>query len=310
MTRSTQQSRPARRVLRALVAWFGLSVMPAIAHAQDWQVGSMPSVSSGRYGADTRTDVFYTPITARRLFDKGDVTLVFPMLCVRGTGGLVVVNGSPVVPDVRTRTGVRGTPSTGTGTTSPATRGETTPVRTAGGTATVAPVVTTGPATTACGFGDVVIRGRYFVVDGRGPVPTVAVRGHVKAPTASTERGLGTGSPDEGVGVEISQPVGAGAVLLADAGYTVIGRPAGAEYQNTWWYDVGVGRDLAGGALNVSVFFEEYGAVIPGTVTSRDILAAATVKVAGGWRVHTAAMIGVSDGAPGYGATLGFSRRF
>ena len=30
-------------------------------------------------------------------------------------------------------------------------------------------------------------------------MPTIAVRAHVKVPTASAERGLGTGRPDEGV---------------------------------------------------------------------------------------------------------------
>ena len=57
---------------RALL-WVTLLLFPLNAYAQgeQWQVGTTPSFSSGRYGTDTRTDVFYTPVTARRLFDDG-----------------------------------------------------------------------------------------------------------------------------------------------------------------------------------------------------------------------------------------------
>ena len=82
---------------RALL-WVTLLLFPLNAYAQgeQWQVGTAPSFSSGRYGTDTRTDVFYTPITARRLFDDGDLTFVIPMTCIRGNGGVIVVNGMPV----------------------------------------------------------------------------------------------------------------------------------------------------------------------------------------------------------------------
>jgi hypothetical protein len=75
-----------------------LLVTPAVGVAQDgqWQFGSTPSFSSGKYGTDTRTDVLYTPITARRLFDDGDVTFVFPFTCIWGDGSVTLVNGSAV----------------------------------------------------------------------------------------------------------------------------------------------------------------------------------------------------------------------
>lgn len=274
--------------------------LPAAAAAQEqWQVGSAPSVFSGRYGTDTRTDVFYTPVTARRLFDQGDVAVVLPMLCVWGSGGLVVVNGSPIVPDRRTRAGASAegvTPSR------PAARGST-PIET--------PIAAAAaPVTSACGPGDVIVRARYYVLDGRGNVPSIAVRGHVKAPTADADRGLGTGKPDEGVGVEVSQPIGPVTALLLDGGYTAIGKPAGTDYRNTWWYDVGISRDLASGRVNVSAFFEEYGAVVPGTAIARDVLAAVTVKLAGGWRVQASGLFGLSDGSPDRGLSFGLSRRF
>jgi hypothetical protein len=284
----------------ALLLGGSMIVVPATTHAADeWQVGSAPSFSSGRYGTDARIEVLHTPIAVRRLFDDGDLTVVFPFLCVWGDGGVTVVNGTPIrtertdsvlAGDVRngdSTTGVRG---------ADADRAESAPGAAIPGQ--------------ACGAGDIVVRGRYYVVDERGWVPTVALRGHVKAPTASEARGLGTGRPDEGAGVEISRTLATGTLLMLDGGYTVIGDPAGVDYDDNWWYDVGVGQDMARGVVNLSIFFEEYSSIVPGLPAARDVLAAVTVRGAGGWRVQVSGQFGLSDGAPDHGLTFGLSRSF
>ena len=72
-------------------------VTPTASRADEqWQVGSAPSFSSGNYGTDTRTEVLQTPFTARRLFDRGDVSVVFPFTCIWGSGNVTLVNGVPV----------------------------------------------------------------------------------------------------------------------------------------------------------------------------------------------------------------------
>jgi hypothetical protein len=159
-------------------------------------------------------------------------------------------------------------------------------------------------------MGDIVVRGRYYVVDEGAWTPTIAVRAHVKAPTADAARGLGTGRPDEGVGVEISRSFGRGVMAMADGGYTTIGRPAGVEYQNTWWYDVGVARNIGSDAVNLSVFFAESRAIVAGLANPRDILVALNVRGASGWRIQLAGEKGLSDGSPDHGVTFGAARRF
>jgi hypothetical protein len=158
-------------------------------------------------------------------------------------------------------------------------------------------------------MGDISIRGRYYVIDERAWWPTVALRAHIKAPTANANVGLGTGRPDEGIGFEVSRTI-ANTTLMVDSGFTVIGKPVDIEFRNHWWYDVGIGQDLARGAINVSVFFEEFSAIVPGYVNARDVLAALTVKSMSGWRLQFAGEIGLSDGAPDHGFTFGASRRF
>jgi hypothetical protein len=275
-----------------LLLWVALLLLPLDAYAQggQWQVGTTPSFSSGRYGTATRTDVFHTPFTARRLFDNGDLAFVIPVTCIRGNGGIVIVNGLPVRQEridaataTTTRTGTTDTPRT---------------------TATAA------PARTDCGLGDIVVRGRYYAVDERGWLPTVAVRAHLKLPTARAERGLGTGRPDEGVGVEVSRTIAGGLLAMVDGGYTIIGDQAGSDFNNNWWYDVGLGQDLAHGVVNLSVFLEEYRALVPTVENARELLAAVSLRSEGGWRVQFTASAGLSNGAPDHGVAFGASRRF
>jgi hypothetical protein len=273
-----------------VVLWVSLLLFPLHAYAQgeQWQVGTTPSFSSGRYGTDTRTEVFYTPVTARRLFDNGDLTFVVPFTCIRGSGGVVIVNGMPVRQerlDGATRDGT----TTRTGATA---------------------ATTAAQPTTECGLGDIIVRGRYYAIDERGWLPTIAVRAHVKVPTASAERGLGTGRPDEGVGVEISRTIVGGLMAMVDGGYTFIGKQAGYDFNNSWWYDVGLGQDLARDVVNLSAFLEQYRSLVPGFADAREAVMTVSVKSASGWRVQFSGSLGLSDGAPDRGFTFGASRRF
>ena len=159
-------------------------------------------------------------------------------------------------------------------------------------------------------MGDIIVRGRYYVVDERGWLPTVAIRAHFKAPTASADNKLGTGRPDEGIGFEISRVIGGGFMAMVDGGYTLIGKPDGVEFKNRWWYSVGAAKSLGNGVANLSVFFEEYRAIVPGFANARDIAAVLSLKSASGWRVQLLGEFGLSDGAPDLGFVLGTSRRF
>ena len=245
---------------------------PAEAQIQPpkWQIGTTPSFSTGRYGSDSATSIIYTPLTVRRLFRDGDFAVIVPITCVRGNGTVTVGSGGN-----------------------------------SGQTDTAA-----GPVTTACGRGDIVARGRYYVVDEHGAVPTIAVIGHLKTPTASASLGLGTGKPDEGLGVEVSHSIAAGLLMMVDGGYTFIGTPEGDDLNDVWWYDVGLSKRVANGRASVSVFFEEYAALVPGLTNARDILTVLSLVRPGGWRLQLVWQVGLSDGAPDHGFTVGASRRF
>jgi len=295
-----------RSIVRTLGVLAALSAFASPADAQSWQVGFVPSFLSGSYGSGERTEIFYAPVTAKRIFRDGDLTLVVPYLCVRGAAGVTVIGESPV------RTGGGGaTTTTVTTPTRPSAPGARTGAAPAGqGRGAAANATTTSsPVHRTCGIGDTIVRGRYYALDERAWMPTVAVRAHLKVPTADAERGLGTGRADEGVGVELTRSVGRGLSVMADAGYTFVGEPDGLDLAQPWWYDVGIGQDLARGTMNVSVFFEEYRAILPGLPNVRDVLVAFALK-SGGWQAQLAAQLGASEGATERGFTVGISRRF
>ncbi len=321
--RPLRSSRSRRRghIPKAAIA-FALTMMAWLAAAPDvgyadeqWQLGITPSFSSGKYGTDTRTDIVYTPFTARRLFTDGDLTVVLPYTCIRGSGDVTVVDGTPVRTDLNRDT--RGPGPAGDGRSEGPTGGRgdragagpesthtTDGLPTTQGSGALAQDVST------CGMGDIIVRGRYYVLDERGWRPTIAVRAHFKAPTASADAGLGTGRPDEGIGVEVSRMIGGGFMAMVDGGYTLIGKPEGFEFNNRWWYNVGAAKSLANGVANVSVFFEEYRTIVPGFENPRDILAVLSLKSASGWRVQLLGEFGISNGAPDLGFIVGASRRF
>src|SRR5215831_13702693 len=135
-----------------LLSFFVVLSCPSAAAPADptWQVGTSVTHSSGDYGTGSTTSITYVPFSIRRLFDSGDITLVIPYLSITGNCGVTLLSGTP----------------NNTGGTCP-----TTTTTTGQGKKQV--TRTTQTSTTQSGLGDILLRGRYYVVDGTATVPTV-----------------------------------------------------------------------------------------------------------------------------------------
>src|SRR5713101_3126496 len=158
----------------AILVWVLLlciaSSHPAMAATADptWQVGGSLTHSSGDYGTGSTTTITYIPITIRRLFDSGDISLVIPYISITGDCGVTLLSGTP------NSTG--GTCPTRTATTGKGKREVTRTFQT---------------RTTEGGIGDTILRGRYYVLEGGTTGPTVALIARVKVPTADSARARG-----------------------------------------------------------------------------------------------------------------------
>jgi Putative MetA-pathway of phenol degradation len=296
--------------------FLSLSLMPSVSDAQDkpkseqgpvaseqnWQIGSTPSYSSGNFGTNTTSTFFYAPLSIRRLFRDGDVTLVIPFVMATTDGRSTLVGGNPVqVQDNRgsnSGPGGGGGSGSGGGSCEP---GEDKPSCLTGRT--------TGQKVTTSGLGDIILRGRYYLVEEKDWTPLIAVTGRLKLPTASASQGLGTGKMDEGVGMEMSKRLGDRWLTFLDGGFNVIGRPEGLNLRNQWWYDAGVGYYVTNNLLG-SVYFEEYRSLVSGRQNIRDVFLGMNYKASSAWRFNGGVTVGVSNGAPDYGISVGANYRF
>ena len=300
---------------RVVAVWIGVIVIVSLgavnAFAQNlldkgqqpspdrkWQIGLTPSYSNGNFGTNTTSEFVYAPLSLRRYFRDGDVTVVIPFVSVTSNGIATLVGGQPIqtLPGRCLKKG---------GTEIDTDKPECLALLNAGqGVAGQAAQIVTNS-----GLGDIILRGRYYLVEERDYVPLIAITGRLKLPTASEGKGLGTGALDHGYGIEMSKLIGEKWLAFLDGGYNFIGDPDGRELQNQYWYDVGAGYYFSKNLL-ASVYFEEYRALVPGLVNIRDFFFAMNYKASAAWRFNGGVAVGVSNGAPDYVVSIGTSYRF
>ena len=268
-----------------VVLFMGPNAWSSEGAEDNWQVGLSVYHSSGDYGTGSTTKITSVPLTIRRLFRDGDVTLVVPFLSVTSNCGVTLLSGVP----------------NQTGGTCP-----TTTVTNKNGKQVTRLRPT---STTESGIGDLILRGRYYVVDEHGFVPTVAVTGRIKFPTADRDRGLGTGEFDEGLGLEVTKKLTDTWISFLDAGYTNLGNPPGVTLRNQWNYDLGVGYYFTKTLLG-SAYYEEWRSVIAGLQHPRDLLVAMNYTATSAVRFNASVARGLSDGAPNWALTAGLNVRF
>lgn len=257
--------------------------------AAPWRISATVNYWSGPYGTDSRTNILYAPMTIRRVFRDGDVSLTIPFVSISGTGAVRLVGGVPT----RTGSSSGGTDTVGGG-----------PGR--GKSPGASPLSST---TTDSGLGDMILRGRYYVIEEGDLVPLVALTGRIKIPTADADRGLGTGEFDEGAGIELTKRLGDRWLAYLDGGYNVIGDASGTDFNNQWWYDVGIGYDVTD-SFHMSVFYEEYRALVDTVNNARDLLALTRYVISDTIHLTGSLIVGLSNGAPNYGLGTGVRFRF
>ena len=250
-----------------------------------WRVGGSAFYTTGKYGTNSTTDTLYVPLSLRRIFDDGYLNLVIPYVTVTSNCNVTFLSGVPQRTTGLCANSPTTTPPGGTGT-------------------------RTGKVT-ASGLGDVLLIGRYFLYTERegGVMPSILVSGRVKAPTADRNQGLGTGEWDGGGGLGLMKLLSNQLVLLADGGYSYIGKPPGVSLRNQWSYDAGLGYYFVP-SLFGTVYYEEARALISGLQNPRDIFAGLTWKLTEDFRLTAGVEKGLTSGAPDLGGSVGASLQF
>jgi hypothetical protein len=279
---------------------------PAVTE-RNWQVGFTPSYSSGNFGTNTTSDFFYGPLSIRRYFRDGDVSLVIPFVALTTDGRATLVDGKPI--RVEDNSGNSGSGGNGSGSSDDCPGNSGSNSGQGGGRKSCLTGRAEGQTVTTVGLGDIILRGRYYVLEEKKYLPLVALTARMKFPTANSSQGLGTGAFDHGYGVEVSKLIGEKWLAFLDGGYNFIGDPDGLELQNQYWYDIGTGYYLTKDLL-ASVYFEEYRTIVPGLVNIRDFFFGLNYRASAAWRFNGGVAVGVSNGAPDYIFSVGSSYRF
>lgn len=279
---------------------------------RNWQISFTPSYSHGNFGTNTTSEFIYAPFSIRRLFAKGDISLVIPSVTAITDGRTTVVGNTAFRVD--DNSGSNSGSGGGGGSDDNCRRDNS-----GSGNNNDVPCGTTtriaGQKVTTTGIGDVILRGRYYLVEEQDYVPLIAVTARLKLPTANASQGLGTGEFDHGYGIEISKLIGTSWLVFFDGGYNFIGDPDRADgsgplgLRNQYWYDVGTGYYLTKDLLT-SVYFEEYRALVPGLPNARDVFFSSNYRLSPAWRLNGGVAVGLSNGAPDYVVSIGTSYRF
>ncbi len=138
-----------------------------------------------------------------------------------------------------------------------------------------------------------------------GNFPTLGIDVQMKVPTASTADNFGTGRFDFGGSLNYRQLFGA-YVVMANAGYLLIGKPAGVDFRDPFSYGGGIGRFFGEGDFSLALMYQGYTTILSGypppnpaslglnCKTSRDMI----------WTLLVSK--GLTETAPSFGITGGF----
>ena len=246
------------------------ALLPAAAMAEDWKFSSSVNYATGKYGTTDRVDSLYVPFTLKRYYTNADISVTIPYVRQSSVGQVIWVGGNPVHA-TKTRT-----------------------------------VAATSEQS---GLGDIMLRGSYALNREDPRSFDLGLAGSLKLPTADENKGLGTGQPDAGAGLEFSKELGPNWTMLADAYYTVIGEPAGADFNNRLSLDLGFTK-LLREHLYLTVLFEAQSAIVAGNEPPRSLSGSLAYGAPDATQFSGGLTLGLSDGSPQIGLSAGLSRRF
>jgi hypothetical protein len=163
-----------------------------------------------------------------------------------------------------------------------------------------------GGSTAESGLGDVLVQEEVFVLQGTARRPWVSGILRIKLPTADDTKGLGSGEPDFGAGVAVTQPLGGAWNLIGTWMHTARGDPAGFDFRDTSWLTAGVHRRLSDRS-SWHAFFDRRQSVIEGNPDLADFSLGYDRALARGVTFRSAVFVGLSDTAEDFGVSAGFS---
>ncbi len=161
------------------------------------------------------------------------------------------------------------------------------------------------------GFGDLIFRGRYYLVDDGGPdswVPALTPVLKVKAPTADESKGFGTGEWDVGLGLEFDKRF-EWFYILGDVSYTFIGDPPGQNLRDRPGASFGIGKAFTP-TVSVTALLDWRRSLVRGQDDPLDLVGIVQLKLSRTVMLSPYTFIGLTNGSPDFGIGAEVSWKF
>ena len=174
-----------------------------------------------------------------------------------------------------------------------------------------APIAGSERRRTDQGFGDIVLKGRYYLLQDTGELsslPSITPLVRLKIPTAEDPQ-LGTGEPDFGFGVEFDKTLGRSFILFGDVTYTIVGEPEGADFRNRPGASLGGGVRLTD-VTTVSALLDWRRAIARGQDDALDLVGFVGFKLAPTFTVTPYLSVGLTNGSSDVGVGVELSYKF
>lgn len=190
----------------ACAALCGFLAAPAqAADSAHYSVSTGVDFSSGGYGSEADTDIWFVPVTLKYARGPSTLRLTVPYIRVTAPSGGAIIGyddeGRPIYSG-------------------------------------------SGPRSTEQGLGDVVLGYTHSLFERPRDNFLIDVGAKVKFATADEDKGLGSGENDYGVFADVYYLAGA-ATPFATVGYRFLGDPAGIELRNVWQGTLGMAYQLS-----------------------------------------------------------------
>ncbi len=138
-----------------------------------------------------------------------------------------------------------------------------------------------------------------------GNSPAIGIDVQMKVPTASTADNFGTGKFDFGGSLNYRQLFGA-YVVMANAGYLLIGKPAGVDFKDPFSYGGGIGRFFGEGDFSLALMYQGYTTILSGYPPPNQASIGLNCKTSSDMIWTVLVSKGLTDTAPSFGIAGGF----
>ena len=294
-----------RSCLKVLIV---LTLLSSNADAEGYFSASVGGdYSTGDYGTDSSTDVWYVPFTASYQAGAFTYKVTVPWIRVTGDGGVVPsgFGGSGASSTSPTSQVVCVKPPSGPGSgrrvcTTVVTPGVTTP-----GTPPTA--ATTSSRTSESGLGDIVAAATYNAYNGGEQGFVVDFSGRIKFGTASESKGLGSGENDYAIQANIDKNFGP-AYASVGLGYKWLGEPPGANYRNIVYGSLGGGYNFTP-KFSAGVSYDWATVAVSGAAKPQEVSVYGGYRINDHYKINGVLYTGLSNASSdiGGGLTLNYS---